>query len=172
MEDKDSNKLEHLRWILDKQIGWIVAAETKATTFIAFNFAIFTALGTLFELKTITKTDFNIHNYGLIMAIVTVVFGIIALYFLLHVFSPRLKGFSSTTHSFVFFNLIAARTEDYYKKEAPKQDYDSLAEDTSIQIFANAKIAQVKHVLIKNGIRFTYLTLISALVAISLKILC
>ncbi len=171
MEDKDSNKLEHLRWILDKQIGWIVSAETKATTFIAFNFAIFTALGTLFELKTITKTDLNIHNYGLIVAIGTVFFGLVALYFLLHVFSPRLKGFSSTTHSFVFFNLIVARTEDYYKKETPKQDYESLAEDTSIQILANAKIAQIKHTLIQKGIRFTYLTMILALAAISLKIL-
>lgn len=171
MEDSKSNKLEHLRWVLDKQVGWIVAAETKATTFIALNFAIFTALGTVFELKSITRNDFNMNSYGLIMATVAVVLNLISLYFLFNVFTPRLTGVSNATKSFVFFHLITARKDEFYTKETPKQDYENFAEDTCSQIYANAQIASIKHNLIRKGIKLTYLTIIFAILSIAFKIL-
>lgn len=170
MEDNESNMLEHLRWILDKQIGWISSAETKATTFIAFNSATLTVLGTLFELKSITKQFILLHEYYFIAAALTTLCGVRALYFLLKVFSPILKGGSRATHSFIFFKLITERLEEFYKKEASKQSYACLVEDISLQIFANARIAQIKHTFLQNGIKYTLITMLLAVVTICLKI--
>lgn len=169
MEDKYSNKLEHLRWIFDKQVGWIGSAETKSAIFITFVLAIFAALGTLFELKSITNQDLNWYNYGLISAIITAAFGLLALLFLLRVFLP-IRNVSTATHSSIYFDLIAARTENYYKAETPKKDYKDFAEDISIQIHANAQVAKIKHNLVKIGIKFTFLTMFLAALSISIKI--
>lgn len=169
MEDKDSNRLEHLRWIFDKQIGWIGSAETKSAIFITFVLAIFAALGTLFELKLITNKDLNWCNYSLIIAIVAAVFGLMALISLLRVFLP-VRNVSNATHSFIYFDLITARSETYYKEEIPKKEYKDFAEDMAVQIYANAQIVKIKYNLVKKGVFFTTLAITFAVLSVLVKV--
>lgn len=172
MDEFESKKLENLRWILDKQLGWISTAETKATTFIAFNITSFTVLSYFFEIKSITE-----FKCEYILPIIAIIFGLFALCKIISVFIPRtdIKGTNENiSDSYLYFNLIDKNKKDYNNK-VKNQTYEDLENDLINQICINAQIANIKHDLIKKSVIPTFynfgLTIISILLAILMKLL-
>lgn len=131
-----SERLNHARWLLERQLTWIAAADAKVGVVVSLHVAMLGGLGAAYTAATAVKSPWvNWMACGYtILAVLSLICAAMALW-------PRTDGPKS---SMVYFGCIAkGRCEDYVE-DFKKKDDDYFLEDLAEQVHRNAQIAQKK----------------------------
>jgi hypothetical protein len=132
----DAERLTECKWILERQLQWIAAAEVKVGVVASIELAMIAGLGAIYM-------EAQPRSFWVVVS--SLVFGICAvatLYCAGMALWPRVKG---PSNSLVFFAPVAALSAvDFAEKLATTQHRDLLL-DFSAQAHRNAEIARDKH---------------------------
>lgn len=132
---EEENSLAHLRWVLERQLHWIGAADVKAGGMIGAYMALAAIAATLLDSAgppPQAKMLFLIAGAAMIPA----------LGFAVAVFFPRDTAKKS---SLIFFGEIAALDLEQYKERSRLRPANHIKDDLLNQIHINAIIARCKH---------------------------
>lgn len=147
---EEETKLAHLRWVLERQLHWIGAADVKAGGMIGAYMALAAIAATLLDSGSSppqSKILFLIAGAAMLPA-----FG-----FAVAVFFPR---DSAKRSSLIFFGEIGTMGFEQYKDRGKAANSDQIRDDLLSQIHINAVIARSKH-------RFAKLSIVWGAVALS-----
>lgn len=125
------------QWVLERNLGWIAAAEIKVAAICAIDTAMLAGLGAVFTMSG----PKNIATYilgGLALLLVVAGFFCAAM-----VLKPRLTG--GPTRSMLYFGKIAEVSWESFDREFLRAQGEDFLKDLTGQIHLNARIAQRKH---------------------------
>jgi hypothetical protein len=149
--DKLAEKADFLNKILDRNLYWIGAADTKATLLFAIMSAMLAVLVALVPCKNqwtfISTICFSISALILLAGIAFIIFASF----------PRLKG---PRNSLVYFGGIASHDENHYIQKVIVGLTDEFLIDLAKQCHRNAEIAKSKY----ECIRYANISLFASLV--------
>jgi hypothetical protein len=130
------NKLEQAKWIFERNLQWIAAAEVKIGFIITLDIAMLAALAGLYSTA-------KSHPLTLtLLVIVTSSLLFLSLLAAVSSFIPRLNG---PDNSLIFFGKIAAINEHAFHKRYQAISEEEFLDDLLQQIYRNAQIASEKH---------------------------
>lgn len=131
----DTERLNHARWTLERQLSWVAAADAKVGVVITLHVAMLAGLGAAYTAASAKSACVNgMAGMYAILALWSLIYAAMALW-------PRTDGPKS---SMVYFGCIAkGRCEDYVEAFEKKSDVDFL-KDLVEQVHRNAEIAQKK----------------------------
>ena len=133
---KDVERIEHARWILERNVGWIAQAEVKVAVIISLDAAMLSALAAAYTANNF-KSDWAIL---LSIACGLVMLGAFVSCFM--VVKPRVNGPES---SYVFFGKVAMKNHVAFSDDFAKATPAQFLLDLTDQIHRNAEIACEKH---------------------------
>lgn len=155
----DAERLTESKWILERQLQWIAAAEVKVGVVATIELAMIAGLGAMY-MEAQQRSSWIVGS--------SVSFGICAVATLFcagMALVPRVKGHSS---SLIFFARVAALSAaDYAVRLAATQHRDLLL-DLSAQAHRNAEIACDKHWWVGRATMIAFLGALPWLVAVGL----
>ncbi|MGN7839470.1 Pycsar system effector family protein [Stenotrophomonas sp. 22385] len=132
---EDESALTHLRWVMERQLHWISAADVKAGGMIGAYMALAAIAATLLDSANPpvqAKWLFGIAAAAMLPA----------LCFAVAVFFPRDEAKRS---SLLFFGEISGVDLDKFKERCKATTIDQVKDDLMNQIYINAVIARCKH---------------------------
>jgi hypothetical protein len=147
LEDKISNA----KWILERNLSWISAADTKITALITINLAMSTILATLYfssNTKNIWMISMSLGAFLLILA------SLICIWFVV------VSRISCPYESNIFFGKIAQHSRDKFCENILKMTNNDLLNDLLRQIHINSKIATYKHKFVRRAYLATMFSLL------------
>ena len=148
------DKIENIKYVLDKQIYWINAADSKTIPILGIN--TFLLGGVVAMLPRIQTWD----HFLVINCILGTVPLMLSLFFLFFTISPKTKCFHK---SIIYFGTIVDFTKDEYIEKICKINDNDYISDLSNQCYINAKIANSKHINLRYSIFSLFLSLIPLL---------
>lgn len=125
------------QWVLERNLGWIAAAEIKVAAICAIDTAMLAGLGAIFT-QSGQKTTASYIFGGLALLLIVVGFFCAAL-----VLKPRLRG--GPDWSMLYFGRIAEVSWESFDREFSSAQGEDFLKDLTGQIHLNARIAQRKH---------------------------
>lgn len=131
-----TERTERLDRILERNLAWIAAADSKTAPILAVDTAMLGVLAAL----TPAPPDWRVVSA--VFAVVTCLFLLASLVFLIAAVFPRVDG---PEGSLVFFGGIRSRDPDAYVSEILAAPEEELARDYGLQIHRNAQIAGAKY---------------------------
>jgi len=153
------NKIEKLEKILDLQLGWVRAADTRLTLTLPLATAMLTVLAALAPEPT---------NWNILPAItcsISAIIVLLSIVFSYFAFFPRTQG---PKGSFVFFGGIAAREAEQYRKSILDLTEDEYMTDLSNQCHRNAQIASQKYAWAQRSLAALLIAILPWLISIYL----
>ena len=147
----------HLRWVLERQLHWISAADVKAGGMIGVYMALAAIAASLLG-------SANPSAYAKLLFLLAACALLPALSFAVSVFFPRDQAMR---RSFIFFGEIAALELSQFMTATRKLSKESVSEDLLAQIHINATIATCKHKHAKKSIVFGAVSLALWLAAVA-----
>lgn len=136
--------IAHLRWVLERQLHWIGAADVKAGGMIGAYMALAAIAATLLDSANPTAAAKLLFLFAAIAMIP-------ALGCAVTVFFPR---DASKRRSSIFFREIEALDIERFMDAARRQTASQVIDDLLGQIHINARIAASKHDFAKHSIKF------------------
>lgn len=162
MSTKDE-RLDLARWILERNLAWIAAAEVKVGVIITLDIAMLGALAA--ALSTAAPGNLSL------MLFLLIIFAFVALAAAVLCCAmsvlPRVSGPES---SLLFFVRIAERTAEEYKTHFHATTPDALLDDCLAQIHRNAEIACEKFKYVRRGMVWSFLAVIPWLGTLTLLV--
>lgn len=155
----DAERLAECKWILERQLQWIAAAEVKVGVVATIELAMVASLGAIYM---------DAHQRSSWIVGSSAAFGICAVVTLFcagMVLMPRVKGPSS---SLVFFARIAALSEEEYTTRLAVTQHCDLLQDLSAQTHRNAEIARDKHWWVGRATMIAFLSALPWFVVVGL----
>lgn len=143
----EKERLATAQWILERNLGWIAAADIKVGVLATLNVAMFGGLGAAYVLPN--HGQVGVVTWAALMA--ASVGLIVSLCFACAVLVPKTKPAAlkadqpASPLSLVFFKEIAARRADAYAQALTEKSDSQLLLDWARQIHRNAEIAEIKH---------------------------
>lgn len=156
-----TDRVHVAQWILDKQLGWIGAADAKAATLVALDTAAFAALAALHgaaQAGWCTRVASLAASAVLVVAVVCAAMSLF----------PRTDG---PKQSLVFFGPVAAKASADYVAELSAVPLDQMLGDIAAQIHRNAEIAKTKHRWVRASMRWSFLAALPWVAAIYLLVM-
>jgi hypothetical protein len=153
------DRLDEARWIFERQLAWISAAEVKVGVVVTIQVAMLAGLGAAFAAAT-KKSPWALGSCTacVLLAAVAIICAAMAV-------KPRTDGPAS---SLLFFGKVRGLSEpDYAQRFKTATDEDLLA-DYSAQIHRNAEIASAKHDWVGKAVMISFMSAIPWLSAIGL----
>lgn len=148
---KSEDRIEYAKWILERNLHWISAAEVKVGFIIAVDTAMLGALAAIFS-----TTKFSENGaWTNLFTIVTTVTLIGAIICAAMAVKPDTKG---PPTSFVFFGKVAAQASADYVDHFKRANDDSFLQDLLDQIHRNAEIAKNKYEWVKSAVGWSFLS--------------
>lgn len=147
--------------ILDRQLGWIAAAEGKAGFVVAIDTAMIAGLAAAYGNAE------AVQWFGATMTVVSTLLGTLSIFCAAVVVRSRIKG---PAHSLVFFKPIATMSADQYCSALKAATVEQLLDDLSRQIHRNAQIAAIKHDWSRRSILAAMMAGIAWIAAISILV--
>jgi hypothetical protein len=133
---KDEDRVDLARWLLDRNIAWIAAAEAKAGFIVALDTAMFAGLATAYsDAKAITA----LQQFGSVFAALLLAMSVL---FCAVVVRSQTHGPAS---SLIFFGRISKRSIETYRDAFKTSDSTAWITDFADQIHRNAEIATEKY---------------------------
>jgi asparagine synthetase B (glutamine-hydrolysing) len=132
----DIERIEHARWILERNIAWIAQAEVKVAVIISLDAAMLSALAAAYTANN-SKTAWAI--------LLSIMCGLVMLGAFISSFmvvKPRTGGPDT---SYVFFGKIVMKKRDAFSDDFAKVTVEQYLRDLTDQIHRNAEIACEKH---------------------------
>lgn len=136
------DKIELTSKILDRQLAWIAAADSRTALIVPLSTAMLGALAAIAP----GRTEWSVAAG--ISASFAVAFLFLSLLFCAFTSFPRTSG---PRGSLVYFGGIASKDPDSYVEELLSSDTDNLQRDFALQCHINAKIAEKKFSWIKRA---------------------
>ncbi|WP_171956257.1 Pycsar system effector family protein [Stenotrophomonas maltophilia] len=136
--------IAHLRWVLERQLHWIGAADVKAGGMIGAYMALAAIAATLLDSASPPATAKLLFIFAAIAMVPALVCAVL-------VFFPR---DASKRRSSIFFREIADLEIDRFMDAARRQTTSQVIDDLLGQIHINAGIASTKHDFAKHSIVF------------------
>lgn len=143
-------RLATAQWILERQLGWIAAADVKVGALLALHTAALTGLAVAFT----TAEAQGRTGWGLFCSVAAAICSVLALFFAALAVRPH-KGGPPT--SLVFFGRICAMSRHEYTAALTTANDKALLEDLAAQVHRNAEIASSKYGSLANSLNFTFL---------------
>jgi len=144
----DQERVEIAKWALERQLGWIAAADAKAGYIVAMDTAMLAALGALLTtVKMLAPWSIGfVVSGGTLLSIAIGCAGA--------VFFPRTFG---PLRSLIFFGPIAKMDAVEYEEALRKYTSSDWLNDLSLQIQRNAEVAAEKHRWVRIAIMWSVL---------------
>lgn len=158
-----SDRLNHARWTLERQLMWIAAADAKVGVVIALHVAMVSGLGAAYTSTNADRTTWvNVMTSGYAFLVVwSVICAFMALW-------PRTDGPKS---SMVYFGCIAKSGYDQYVEDFEKKEAAYFLADLAEQVHRNAQIAQAKIAHVGWAMKVAFVGAIFWLVAVALLVM-
>lgn len=153
------DRLVEARWIFERQLAWISAAEVKVGVVITIQVAMLAGLGAAFAAAA-TKSTWAFGS-----TIACVLLAAVAIFCAAMAVKPRTSGPAS---SLLFFGKVRALSEPDFTNRFKKATDDDLLADYSAQIHRNAEIASAKHDWVGKAVMVSFMSAIPWLSAIGL----
>lgn len=134
MDNKE--RIDAAKWILERNLGWIAAADIKAGVIIGINTALGGGLAAAYN-EADSRTCFVI-----ILTVLAAVLGILSIFLSAMAVRPHTKG---PKRSLVFFGCIAQLERAEYCEKFGSVSEEELLSDLASQIHRNAEIACDKY---------------------------
>lgn len=153
------DRLFEARWIFERQLAWITAAEVKVGVVVTIQVAMLAGLGAAFA--AVTKKS----SWALGSCTASVLLSVVAIICAALAVKPRTGGPASPL---LFFGKVGALSElDFAHRLKTATDEELLA-DYSAQIHRNAEIASAKHDWVGKAVVISFMSAIPWLSAIGL----
>lgn len=153
------DRLVEARWIFERQLAWISAAEVKVGVVVTIQVAMLAGLGTAFAAAATKST------WALGSTIACVLLAAVAIFCAAMAVKPRTSG---PVSSLLFFGKVRALSEPDFTYRLKKATDDDLLADYSAQIHRNAEIASAKHDWVGKAVMVSFMSAIPWLSAIGL----
>lgn len=150
--------IEFLKANLERQLGWVRAAETRISLILSLATALFGSLAA--KLNLIILSDCGkgiIISMALLMIVASLLCASIAIF-------PRTNG---PVHSMIFFGDIAADSKEQFIDNMKGCDRDSIENDFLEQIYINACIANIKYKWVQRSMVCLLVSLIPWAISVS-----
>lgn len=154
-------RIQVAEWILDKQLGWIAAADAKVAVIVALDTAIFATLATAYASA---KSPIP---WASLMSLATGALLVIALACAAMSLFPRIDG---PKQSLLFFGPVATEGHSDYVAALTTTPLDKLHSDIAAQIHRNAEIAKLKHSWVRRSMGWSFFASLPWAMAIYLLI--
>ncbi len=141
-------RVQVAQWILDKQLGWIAAADAKVAVIVALDTAVFATLATAYASAKSPVA------WASLMSMATGALLVIALACAAMSLFPRTDG---PKQSLVFFGPVATASHADYIASLSSVPLNKLHDDIAAQIHRNAEIAKVKHRWVRRSMGWSFL---------------
>jgi hypothetical protein len=153
------DRLAEARWVFERQLAWISAAEVKVGVIVPVQVAMLAGLGAIFSGAS-KKSSWAIGS-----SVVCVTLVVVAVLCAAMTVMPRIRG---PAQSMLFFGKIQELSEaDYVDRFQSASDEELLA-DWTAQIHRNAQIANDKHDWVRKAVMFSFMSVLPWLLAIGL----
>ena len=144
-------KISNAKWILERNLSWINAADAKIAAITTINLAMLTVLATIY-FPSSSKSA-----WAVLMSAVAFLFVVLSLMFVWFVVMPRISG---PDKSNIFFGKIAEVSPDEFCENFSKLTSDKFLVDLMDQIHINSKIANQKHKFVRKAYFSTMFSLL------------
>nr|PZN75032.1 MAG: hypothetical protein DIU57_18600 [Pseudomonadota bacterium] len=148
-----NGKLDHARWILERNLHWITAVETKTAVIVSIDTAMLGALAVALGDVAPSERTICLIVISILAALplaLSVIFGALAVW-------PQTGGPES---SFIFFGRIKEKSASDYRDLFRRVTEDDLLNDCLDQIHRNAEIASLKYGRIAISLKLAFLSLL------------
>lgn len=153
------DRLVEARWIFERQLAWISAAEVKVGVVVTIQVAMLAGLGAAFSAATKKSTwALGSTTACVLLAAVAIICAAMAV-------RPRTAGPAS---SLLFFGKVQELSEPDFTYRFKKVTDEELLADYSAQIHVNAQIATRKHDWVGKSVMVSFMSAIPWLSAIGL----
>lgn len=154
-------RLIEARWVFERQIAWIAAAEVKVGVVSAMQVAMLGGLGAAYSAAT-TRSAWIIGS-----SFACAVFSVVAIFCAAMAVRPRTDGPQT---SLLFFGRVASLTAPDYTDRFAKVTDEELLQDLTSQIHRNAQIACAKHDWVGKAVVMSFMSAIPWLAAIAMLV--
>lgn len=153
------DRLVEARWIFERQLAWITAAEVKVGVVVTIQVAMLAGLGAAFA-AAMKKSPWALGSCTacVLLAAVAIICAAMAV-------KPRSDGPAS---SLLFFGKVGGLSEPDYAHRFKSATDEELLADYSAQIHRNAEIASAKHDWVGKAVTISFMSAIPWLSAIGL----
>ena len=155
----NTDRLIEARWVFERQLGWISAAEVKVGVVVTIQIAMLTGLGAVFAAAS------KKSSWALGSCTACVLLAAVAIFCAAMAVVPRTGG---PDNSLLFFGRVQAFSELDYSHRFKSATDDDLLADWTAQIHRNAKIASAKHNWVAKAVMVSFMSALPWLVAIGL----
>lgn len=159
----DKQRIEAARWVFERTLGWIAAADVKVAVVIALDTAMLGGLAAAFA-----GSDYHLRTGWCYFFVVAATAGMaFALFCTGMAAIPRMRG---PLNSMIFFGRVAEKDLDNYVDEFSKMNEQAFLADLAAQIHRNSQIASEKHHWVRRGLFWSFLSAGAWIVAIALLV--
>jgi hypothetical protein len=149
-----NDKIDNIKYVLDKQIYWINSADSKTIPVLGINTFL---LGAVVAILPRIQTWDHFLVINCILGTIPLSLSIIFLFFTI---SPKTK---CSQKSLIYFGTIIDYNKEDYIEKLCKIDDNDYVNDLSNQCYTNAKIANSKHMNLRYSIFSLFLSFIPLL---------
>jgi hypothetical protein len=153
------DRLAYAQWVLERNLHWIAAVETKTAVVISVDLAMLGALGVAFgELAPNEREPWAVA-WGFFAAVplaISMLQGALAVL-------PQVGG---PDRSLIFFGKVALLARDDYSKELQAASEQALLQDCIDQAHRNAEIAKLKYERVTLSLKLALVSIPFWLVAV------
>ena len=156
----EKERLDFAKWVLERNLSWIAAAEVKVGVIVTIDMAMLGGLAAAFgTLKDVERTA--CVSLGTLIASAPIAIAIFCAGMSL---LPRMDG---PTHSFIFFGRIAQLDKADYSIKFRQATDGELLDDLTAQIHRNAEIAASKFSWVRKSMWWSFISVLPWISAIA-----
>jgi hypothetical protein len=146
----DKERIDAAKWLFERTLGWIAAADVKVGVAIALDSAMLGGLAAAFA-----SSDYHLRSVWCYVFVVAATAGMSFAMFCAGMAAlPRMRG---PVQSMIFFGRVAEMSADVYVEEFSKMTEKELLVDLAKQIHRNAEIANEKHHWVRKSLFWSFL---------------
>ena len=155
------HRLQTIQWMIERQLAWIAAADSKIAVVIAIDTAMMAALAAAYTSAKV------IVPWAVAMSICAALLMVVAMACAAMSLLPRTSGPQS---SLLFFGTVAQSPAADYVAKVNSASNDELLADFALQAHRNAEIAAAKHRWVRRSVFWSFLAAIPWTFAVGLLV--
>lgn len=157
----NSERLEAVKWILERNLAWIAASEVKVGIIVTTNTAMLAVLGSVLG----SLPPSNRTAWACFFSVLAFILCGLAILFAARSIFPKVNG---PENSNIFFVRIAKMSESDYVEQLSNLTIDKFIYDCGSQIHRNAEIACEKYKDVTTSMGLSFFAITPWILAVSL----
>jgi hypothetical protein len=156
----DADRIEIARWVLERNLAWIAAADAKVGVVVAMDTAMLAGLGAALSTAPAKSALLILVAVAAALALAR------GLYCAAMAVLPRIDG---PQDSLLFFQPISKMPLNKYQEQFIGATDVALLQDCLSQIHRNAEIAATKHAWVRSAMGWSFVSAVPWLLVIGLR---